>query len=179
MAANSATRWTEEETTALMDAYGEQIIQDSINGMANNRNVYDKVRKMLKEYSDIDRTTSQIETKIKKLRSSYCKLKDRMKQSGSERPYFLSALSIVEKRPRPEINQVRKASLESFRVSKVRKSGEQTCSNKQTRTSGASVLDFIREKVAFEGEQKDSEIPLKGKEMELKREENKLKMNLT
>ena len=65
--------------------------------MATNKIVYDEIKKILKEQSNIDRTTSQIETKIKKLRSGYSKLKDRMKQSGSERPYFSGALSSVEK----------------------------------------------------------------------------------
>ena len=97
MAAGSGSRWTEAETKALLDAYGEQIIQEAINGMATNKVVYDEISRILKEHSNIDRTTSQIETKIKKLRSGYSKLKDRMKQSGSERLYFSSALSSVEK----------------------------------------------------------------------------------
>ena len=65
--------------------------------MATSKIVYDEIKKILKEQSNIDRMTSQIETKIKKLRSGYSKLKDRMKQSGSERLYFSSALSSVEK----------------------------------------------------------------------------------
>ncbi|CAB3998620.1 Hypothetical predicted protein [Paramuricea clavata] len=97
MAAGSGSRWTEAETKSLLDAYGEQIIQEAIDGMATNKVVYDEISRILKEHSNIDRTTSQIETKIKKLRSGYSKLKDRMKQSGSERPYFSSALSSVEK----------------------------------------------------------------------------------
>ena len=97
MAACSGSRWTEAETKSLLDAYGEQIIQEAIDGMATNKVVYDEISRILKEHSNIDRTTSQIETKIKKLRSGYSKLKDRMKQSGSERPYFSSALSSVEK----------------------------------------------------------------------------------
>jgi hypothetical protein len=37
MAAGSAgSRWTEAETKALLDAYGEQIIQEAIDGMATN-----------------------------------------------------------------------------------------------------------------------------------------------
>ncbi|CAB4001720.1 Hypothetical predicted protein [Paramuricea clavata] len=97
MAAGSGSRWTEAETKSLLDAYGEQIIQEAIDGMATNKFVYDEISRILKEHSNIDRTTSQIETKIKKLRSGYSKLKDRMKQSGSERPYFSSALPSVEK----------------------------------------------------------------------------------
>ncbi|XP_046845601.1 uncharacterized protein LOC124439420 [Xenia sp. Carnegie-2017] len=51
----------------------------------------------MKEESNTERTVDQIKTKVKKLRSGYVKLKDRMKTSGSEHPYFSSALSSVEK----------------------------------------------------------------------------------
>jgi len=39
----------------------------------------------------------QVETKLKKLRSGYSKLKDRMKSSGLERAYLTNALTSVEK----------------------------------------------------------------------------------
>lgn len=76
-----------------------------------------------------------------------------------------------------DINEVRRASLELFRETKERKSGESSCI-KQTRTSGASAISFIREKVAIEGEQKKSELQLKREEMELRKEEKKLEMEL-
>ena len=90
MAGWSGSRWTEAETKALLDAYGEQKIQEAVDGMATDKIVYDEIKKTLKEQSNIDRTTSQIETKMKKSRSGYSKLKDRIKQSGSERQYFSS-----------------------------------------------------------------------------------------
>ena len=61
MAGSSGSRWTEAETKAVLDAYGEQKIQVAIDGMATNKIVYDEIKKILKEQSNIDRTRSQIE----------------------------------------------------------------------------------------------------------------------
>ena len=36
----AGSKWTDDETIALIDAYGEQIIQDAVDGMATNRVVY-------------------------------------------------------------------------------------------------------------------------------------------
>lgn len=65
--------------------------------IATNKEVYVQVQKWMKDDRDIDRTVKQVETKLKKLRSGYSKLKDRMKLSGSERPFLTNALSSVEK----------------------------------------------------------------------------------
>ena len=74
----AGSKWTDNETVALIDAYGEQIIQDAVNGMATNRVVYSELQRTMKEQWNVDRTPTQIETKMKKLRSGYTKLKDRM-----------------------------------------------------------------------------------------------------
>ena len=76
-----------------------------------------------------------------------------------------------------DIEEMRKASLESFRETKERKR-QRSPSKKKTRTSGASAISFIREKVAIEGEQKKSELQLKREEMEWKKEEKKMEMVL-
>ena len=70
------------------------------------------------------------------------------------------------------IEEMRKASLESFRETKERKR-QGSPSKKKTRTSGASAISFIREKMVIEGEQKESELQLKREEMEWKKEEKK------
>ena len=59
--------------------------------------IVNRLQRTMKEQSNVDRTPTQIETKMKKLRSGYTKLKDRMKQSGNERSYLSSALTSVEK----------------------------------------------------------------------------------
>lgn len=93
----AGTKWTDEEAVALINAYGERRVQEAIEGMVNNKEVHKEIQAIMKDQSNIDRTLKQIETKLKKLRSGYSKLKDRMKTSGAERPYFSSALSSVER----------------------------------------------------------------------------------
>ena len=76
-----------------------------------------------------------------------------------------------------DIEEMRKASLESFRETKEGKR-QGSPSKKKTRTSAASAISFIREKVAIEGEQKESELQLKREEMEWEKEEKKMEMVL-
>lgn len=71
-----------------------------------------------------------------------------------------------------EIEELRKASLESFRESKMRKSGELSCI-KQARASRASAISFIGQKVALEGEQKESGLQLRAEELECRKNEKK------
>ena len=91
-------KWTEEEETIeLIEAYSTKTVQDSIEGMSSNKELYEEMRRIMKDESQVERMVSQIETKLKKLRSGYSKLIDRMKTSGAERPYLTSALTSVEK----------------------------------------------------------------------------------
>ena len=90
-------RWTREQVDALIDAYSDIRVQENVEGIATNKEVYGQVQKLMKDDHDIDRTVKQVETKLKKLRSGDSKLKDRMKSSGSERPYLTNALTSVEK----------------------------------------------------------------------------------
>ena len=76
-----------------------------------------------------------------------------------------------------EIEEVRRASLESFRESKDRKNDEKPCPKKK-RTSGADSIAFIKEKVELEAKQKENELELKKQELELKKEEMKLERQL-
>ena len=93
----AGAKWTNEEIIALLDAYSEKSVQDCIEGMASNKDVNGESQKIMKEQSGIERTTQQIDNKLKKLRSGYGKLKDRMQSSGAERPYLTSALTSLEK----------------------------------------------------------------------------------
>ena len=93
----AGAKWTNEEIIALLDAYSEKSVQDCIEGMVSNKDVNGEIQKIMKEQSGIERTTQQINNKLKKLRSGYGKLKDRMQSSGAERPYLTSALTSLEK----------------------------------------------------------------------------------
>ena len=88
----AGAKWTNEEIIALLDVYSEKSVQDCIEGMASNKDVNGEIQKIMKEQSGIERTTQQIDNKLKKLRSGYGKLKDRMQSSGAE-----SALTSLEK----------------------------------------------------------------------------------
>ena len=59
--------------------------------------LYSSIKSLLEQNNDVQRSTKQIERKVKKLKSSYSKLKERMKVSGAERPYDSKSLSSVEK----------------------------------------------------------------------------------
>ena len=72
-------KWTGEETVLLIETYSTKTVQDSIEGMSSNKELYEEMRRIMKDESQVERTVSQIETKLKKLRSGYSKLKDRMK----------------------------------------------------------------------------------------------------
>ena len=65
--------------------------------MTTNRELYSSTKSLLELNNDVQCSTKQIQTKVKKLKSGYSKLKDRMKVSGAERPYDSKSLSSVEK----------------------------------------------------------------------------------
>ena len=44
-------------------------VQENVEGIATNKNVYAQVQKLMKGDHNIDRTVKQVETKLKKLRS--------------------------------------------------------------------------------------------------------------
>ena len=69
-------RWTREQVDALIDAYSDVRVQENVEGIATNKEVYGQVQKLMKDDHYIDRTMKQVETKLKKLRSGYSKLKD-------------------------------------------------------------------------------------------------------
>ena len=68
-------KWTGEETVALIEACSTKAVKDSIEGMSLNKELYEKIRRIMKNESQVERTVSQIETKLKQLRSGYSNLK--------------------------------------------------------------------------------------------------------
>ena len=64
--------------------------------MTTNRELYSSTKSLLELNNDVQ-CSKQIQTKVKRLKSGYSKLKDRMKVSGAERPYDSKSLSSVEK----------------------------------------------------------------------------------
>ena len=93
--ASDGTRWSKDEINALIDAYSDAKM--SGDPMTTNRELYSSIKSLMELNNDVQRSTKQIETKVKKLKSGYSKLKDRMKVSGAQRPYYSKSLSGVEK----------------------------------------------------------------------------------
>jgi len=93
--ASDGTRWSKDEINTLVDAYSDAKM--SADPMTTNRELYSSIKSLLELNNDVQRSTKQIETKVKKLKSGYSKLKDRMKVSGAERPYDSKSLSSVQK----------------------------------------------------------------------------------
>ena len=93
--ASDGTKWSKDEINALIDAYSDAKMSTA--PMTTNRELYSSIKSLLEQNNDVQRSTKQIETKVKKLKSGYSKLKDRMKVSGAERPYDSKSLTSVEK----------------------------------------------------------------------------------
>ena len=89
------TKWTKEEITTLTDVYSDA--KTSANPMTTNRDLHRSIADLLKQNNEVECSTKQIKTKMKKLKTGYSKLKDRMKVSGAERPYDYKALTSTKK----------------------------------------------------------------------------------
>ncbi|KAK2549831.1 hypothetical protein P5673_029653 [Acropora cervicornis] len=73
--ASDGTRWSKDKINALIDAYSDAKM--SADPMTTNRELYSSIKSLLELNNDVQRSTKQIETKVKKLKSGYSKLKDR------------------------------------------------------------------------------------------------------
>ena len=94
--ASDGAKWSKDEINALIDdAYSDAKM--SADPMTTNRELYSSIKSLLEQNNDVERSTKQIQTKVKKLKSGYSELKDRMKVSGAERPFDSKSLTSVEK----------------------------------------------------------------------------------
>ena len=60
-------KWTVDETTALIDAYSDKIVQETIEGIASNKELHEQLQQIMKDQSNVNRTLQQIETRLKAL----------------------------------------------------------------------------------------------------------------
>lgn len=93
--ASDRAKWTKEEITTLIDVYSDA--KTSANPMTTNRDLHRSIAGLLKQNNEVECSTKQIKTKMKKLKTGYSKLKNRMKVSGAERPYDSKALTSTKK----------------------------------------------------------------------------------
>ena len=68
-----ATGWSNNATRALLAIWGEENIQEQLDGVARNRDIYEKISNCLSEQG-FEYTWKQCRTKIKNLTQRYRKV---------------------------------------------------------------------------------------------------------
>jgi len=76
------TSWTDNEAFKLIEIWGNETIQEQLEGCKRNREVNEKISKLMSE-AGYDRTGIQCCEKIKKLKVDYRKVKDKNNQTGN------------------------------------------------------------------------------------------------
>lgn len=76
--------WTDAETLKLIEQWGEQGIQEQLEGSKRNKHVYEKLSSALAKEGVI-KSGEQCRTKVKKLRQDYKKIKDNHSYTGRGR----------------------------------------------------------------------------------------------
>ena len=61
----AGAKWTVDETIAPIGAYSEKMVQETIEGIASNKELHEQLQQIMKEQSNINRTPQQIETKLR------------------------------------------------------------------------------------------------------------------
>jgi len=79
-----AVAWTDEETFKLIELWGNQSVQEKLEGCKKNSQVYSKISEEMCE-AGYERSLVQCQDKINKLRGDYRKIKDAHKQTGNKR----------------------------------------------------------------------------------------------
>ena len=88
--------WTEEETLKLIELWSEDVIQEMLEGSKRNKDVYAKIAKEL-EREGYKKSGEQCNSKIKRLRFEYKKIKDNRRKTGRGRKEwkFYEALDMI------------------------------------------------------------------------------------
>ena len=96
-----ASTWSEEETLKLIEVWGEGAIQAMLEGCKRNKDIFVKISRTM-EASGYQKTGEQCNTKIKKLRFEYKKIKDKKGKTGEGLKcwkYFEAMDSILGHKP--------------------------------------------------------------------------------
>ena len=78
------TSWTEKEVFKLIEQWGEQSIQEQLEGSKRNKHVYEKLSSALAKVG-VKKSGEQCRSKLKKLRTEYKKIKDNHNLTGRGR----------------------------------------------------------------------------------------------
>lgn len=79
-----AAAWTDAEAFKLIELWGDQSVQEELEGCKKNSKIFSKLSDQMRA-AGYERTLAQCRDKIKKLKSEYRKVKDANKQIGNKR----------------------------------------------------------------------------------------------
>lgn len=79
-----AAAWTDAETFKLIELWGDQSVQEELEGCKKNSKVFSRLSDQMRT-AGYERTLAQCRDKIKKLKGDYRKVKDANKQTGNKR----------------------------------------------------------------------------------------------
>ena len=82
--AKMSAAWTDDETQKLIELWGENGMQEQLEGSTRNKHVYGKLSDALAK-EGITKSGEQCRTKVKKLRQVYKKIKDKHNLTGRGR----------------------------------------------------------------------------------------------
>ena len=80
-------QWTDTETFKLIELWGDETIQEELEGCKKNSQIYEKISVEMGKLG-YERTLSQCGEKIKKLKNEYRKVRDNNDQTGNKRKKF-------------------------------------------------------------------------------------------
>ena len=81
--AGSFSNWTDSQVLKLIDVWGDEDIQEQLEGSKRNKHVYERISDVLRVYG-IEKSGEQCHTEVKKLRLEFKKIKDNHNQTGND-----------------------------------------------------------------------------------------------
>ena len=150
--------WLDDETLKLLELWGEESVQTTLEGCTSNKSIYDKIAAELNS-SGYTRTGLQCRERIKKLKKDYKKTKDNLNETGNKRKickFYEQINDILGDRPSTKPAIVIDSSAEQSELT--------------TQTCAASSEDEQEETEDIPG--KIDQLKEKGKELEFDKQEN-------
>ena len=77
----AVANWSDSEVINLIELWGEEGIQEQLEGAKRNKHVYEKLGREPQKTGS-DKTAEQCRAKIKKLKLDYRKVKDKHNKTG-------------------------------------------------------------------------------------------------
>lgn len=92
----SMANWSDEDVLQLITLWGEEGVQEQLEGAKRNKHVYEKLAKEMQKRGSA-KTAEQCRAKMKKLKLEYRKIKDKHNQTGQGRKSwkFLESMDAV------------------------------------------------------------------------------------